>query len=117
MTTIKWLMYSADSSALFCFFFLGDTWASQMRAERKEKQKQRRYFTRQAYIFGCEYFLLMPALPSEGGNTLNISVTPAVGLSPLCFVHFVEKQLEKVHISRNQLSAGGPWQDNGEYYY
>lgn len=52
----------------------------------------------------------MPALRSEGGNSLNISVTPAVGLSSLCFVHFVKKQQKKVHISArgSRLSAGGP---------
>lgn len=58
----------------------------------------------------------MPALPSEGGNSLNISVTPAVGLSSLCFVHFVEKQKKRctfLHIENN--FAGGPWQDNSKY--
>lgn len=37
----------------------------------------------------------MPALRFEGGTRLNILVTPAVGLSSLCFVHFVEKQQKK----------------------
>lgn len=89
-------------------------------AQSKENQKQCRYFSRQSYIFGCEYSLLMPALRSGGGNSLNISVTPAVGLSSLCFVHLVEKQQKKKkkkrcvfpHVEVDSLHVD---RDNGEY--
>lgn len=59
----------------------------------------------------------MPALRFEGGNSLNISVTPAVGLSLLCFVHFVAKQQKK-----KKGACSCTWQstlqvdrDNGKY--
>lgn len=56
----------------------------------------------------------MPALRFEGRNSLNISVTPAVGLSSLCFVHFVAKQQKKVHFSArgSRLQVD---RDSGEY--
>lgn len=51
----------------------------------------------------------MPALRFEGRNSLNISVTPAVGLSSLCFVHFVAKQQKKgAFFCAWQSTAGGP---------
>lgn len=58
---------------------------------------------------GVNIFLLMPARLSEGGNSLNISVTPAVGLSSPGFVRFVEKQEKKCTFLHIEIdSADGP---------
>lgn len=57
----------------------------------------------------------MPALRFEGGNSLNISVTPAVGLSSLCFVHFVGKQQKKGACFYTWQSTLQVDRDNGEY--
>lgn len=57
----------------------------------------------------------MPALRFEGGNSLNISVTPAVGLSSLCFVHFVEKRQKKGACFYTWQSTLQVDRDSGEY--
>lgn len=64
------------------------SWMGSTQGKENEKWNwnQWRRFSRQSYIFVCEYFLLMPVVLSERENSLNISFPPAVGLSSLKIV-------------------------------
>lgn len=90
------------SSAFSCFFNFNQISLSRV-SNGGYGAKKGRNNADHLLSLGVNIFLLMPMRLSEGGNSLNISVTPAVGISSPAFVHFVEKQGEKnVHISAHK---------------